>query len=952
MSTALRFDEPGSDDKSLVGGKAINLGRCAQAGFPVPPGFTVTTEAYAAFLTETGLDRLIVDKLTGADYDSATDLEARTSEIRSAIESTPLPDALAAEVRSRYAALGAAPHVAVRSSGTAEDLAEASFAGLHDTFLNVRGEEAVIAAVGGCWASLWTARAAAYRYRNGIRDVGEVRMAVVVQEMVEPQVSGVMFTANPITAATDELVINASWGLGESVVQGSVTPDEYTVKVVRPLAIGFERRYRSTEPASLRVKQVVVGSKETRMVRDPATAQGSVTQDVPEAERALRTLTDEQAIELADLGRRVQKLYGELPQDIEWALRDGEFFLLQARPITGVPFDWAADMESFQWAPDSEEDLWTGQFALLLTGAKSPLYYHWVSSCDSAGYYGIGNALGIPELTGPSYYTNHDGDVHRPAKHQVHKYLRGEVYLNGEVERLIVERMFLPQLRSPEISPFLPPQYAEKIHGERFNYLDFARSYAQLFLTSPDCGLYAVLDRVKKFVEVDTAGAFSDYTSLPDMATLSDRELADRMTEQFLVPTKYSSYSMIVYFVYWPQMAALFNKMIASWYTGDNEHAFAQLCQGAPERSKTLEENLRLFDLAEEIRNSPELSELFATHQDGAFFDALELTDAGRAFLARYRDFVAEHGHRGHEDRCFVYARRYEDPAVDYRNFQLLLQRDHPESPYEVEHKLNQQREDALADVLANVRGSGLAGALKAEAIKLVYTWVHRFNALRDDERWAYERSSFCTKLYAREIGRRCVERGLLDDQEDFVLFTKDELFDLLDGHVPATLARAKAVQRRKDLDRAMERTQEHPMFVRDGREVATETAEHGLRGTGWTTGTITATARVVNRLSEVDRVRTGDILVCQSTDPGWTPVFMLLSGIVIETGGVLSHAVCLSREYGLPAVQLPGARKNIPDGATITINGATGEVVIVDETPVIDADPQAHQEPALTAAV
>src|SRR5581483_731041 len=344
MSLILRFDDPGSDDKDQVGGKAVNLGRLAQAQFPVPPGFTVTTGAYAAFLSETGLDRRIAEHLDGADYGNATDVEARTALIRATISSTPFPDALAVKVRAHYAELGDQPHVAVRSSGTAEDLADASFAGLHDTFLNVHGADAVLDAVRGCWASLWTARAAAYRHEKGMRDPREILMAVVVQEMVEPQVSGVMFTANPISTATDEVVINASWGLGESVVQGSVTPDEYVVKLVRPLAVGFERRVRPVDEPTLTVKHVSVGSKETRMVRDPATAQGNVTLDVPVAEQRTRTLTDEQVTELADLGRRVQRVYEEMPQDIEWAMRDGRFYLLQARPITGVAFDWAADM--------------------------------------------------------------------------------------------------------------------------------------------------------------------------------------------------------------------------------------------------------------------------------------------------------------------------------------------------------------------------------------------------------------------------------------------------------------------------------------------------------------------------------------------------------------------------------------------------------------------------------
>lgn len=932
MNSTLRFTDPGSEAKGLVGGKGANLGLCAKQGFPVPPGFTVTTDAYAEFLTATGLQTTIERLLGGVDYADVPDLERRAAEIRAAVVGTALPEKLAAAITDGYGALGIDPFVAVRSSGTAEDLAEASFAGLHDTFLHVRGREAVVDAVRRCWASLWTARAATYREKQGLNDIAAIRMAVVVQVMIDAEVSGVMFTANPITTATDELVINASWGLGEAVVQGFVTPDEYVVKAHRPVAIGFDQRPTpANSQITLKIKQTTVGSKEQRMVRDPGSGYGTVTQPVPESEQTRLTLSEAQAVELAGLGRRVQAFYEDMPQDIEWAFVDGEFYLLQSRPVTGVDFDWAADMETFQWAPDDENALWTGRFSELLTGAKSPLYYHWVSDADSAGYYAIGNTLGIPELMGPAY-TSGGLDVNRPARHQIHKYRRGEVYLNTEFEKLMTSKTFLPWLRTPDISQWLSPEQAEEVHATPFSYTDFVKCFARLQLVQPESSLFGVLDRTQEFI--DTAGDTAKPGELPDFATLSDAELKANLNKQWLVPAIYTAYSMILWFIYTPQMFSLFGRLINEWYTGDNKNAFAELCQGVDVRSKTLEENFGLFELAGMIRESTELSALFEEHKDGDFFGALEGSEDGRRFLEQYREFVRVHGHRGHEDRDFGYPRRFEDPTIDIRSFQLMLTRDHPESPYEIEKQLTARREATFEDVMQNVRRSGLTGILKAEAIRLVYTWVQRFLAIRDDERWAYEQSSMCAKLYCREIGRRCTERGILEDPEDFLMFTKDELFDMLDGRAGMKLARAKAAARRRDYNRALERTYEFPFYLRDGKEV-TMTAidgDSGLVGTGWTSGTVTATARVVNRLSEIGRVKQGDILVCQSTDPGWTPVFMLLSGIVIETGGVLAHAVCLSREYGLPAVQLPSARKQIPDGATITINGSTGEIVTAEE--------------------
>ncbi|HEV7534070.1 MAG TPA: PEP/pyruvate-binding domain-containing protein, partial [Acidimicrobiia bacterium] len=211
----LRFDDQDSGTHSLVGGKGANLGLLTRAGFPVPPGFSVTTAAYSAFIASSGLGDKIAAIVAELKYDDPDQLEALTGEIRELIVGAALPDGLATEITAAYTALGES-YVAVRSSGTAEDLAEASFAGMHDTYLDIKGAANLLDAVKRCWASMYTARATAYRHNKGF-DHAESRIAVVVQQMVESEVSGVMFTGNPMTTATDEIVVNASWGLGEAI---------------------------------------------------------------------------------------------------------------------------------------------------------------------------------------------------------------------------------------------------------------------------------------------------------------------------------------------------------------------------------------------------------------------------------------------------------------------------------------------------------------------------------------------------------------------------------------------------------------------------------------------------------------------------------------------------------------------------------------------------------------
>lgn len=335
MTYVLRFNDEAADDHGRVGGKGANLAKLTQAGFDVPPGFTVITDAYAEFIAANQLDEAIASRLSALSWSDPAELEKTLEDVRNLILAAPLPDGVAVAVESAYADLGGdEPYVAVRSSGTAEDLADSSFAGLHDSFLDVKGREALLDAIKRCWASLWTARATSYRHDHGF-DQSTVAIAVVIQTMVESDVSGVMFTGNPLTTATDEIVINASWGLGEAVVQGIVTPDEYTVRSRNGRVISHS-----------------IGEKLVRIVRDPAAASGTVTESVPEALQDARCLSDDEIAQLADLGRRIQTYYDGFPQDIEWALHDGWLYLLQSRPITGVEFSWDSDVDDTMYPPE------------------------------------------------------------------------------------------------------------------------------------------------------------------------------------------------------------------------------------------------------------------------------------------------------------------------------------------------------------------------------------------------------------------------------------------------------------------------------------------------------------------------------------------------------------------------------------------------------------------------
>ncbi len=287
----------------IAGGKGANLGDLLRAGFPVPDGFVVTTAAYDAFVAANDLDA----RLATADSPDAVQALFRDAD---------LPAEIADAVAGGYRSLGEGP-VAVRSSATAEDLPDASFAGQQDTYLNLTGTHQVLDAVRRCWASLWNERAVAYRERASHDGTARLSIAVVVQRLVPAEVAGVMFTANPGNGRREQTVITAAWGLGEAVVGGQVEPDEYVVDRTAPDPIASRR----------------IAEKKVMTVR---TGTGSEQVATPAAQVRSATLTDAQVLELAALGEKVEQHFGR-PQDIEWTLADGTFQLVQARPITALP---------------------------------------------------------------------------------------------------------------------------------------------------------------------------------------------------------------------------------------------------------------------------------------------------------------------------------------------------------------------------------------------------------------------------------------------------------------------------------------------------------------------------------------------------------------------------------------------------------------------------------------
>ena len=911
MSQTVQFGDPRATELDYVGGKSASLARLAQGNFPVPPGFTITTEAYAAFIGENGLAEQIAPIVNGLNYDDFEDLERRSAEIRALVVNATFRADLRADIEQRYRALGDDLRVAVRSSATAEDLPDASFAGQHDTYLDVQTLDAIVDATKRCWASLWTARATSYRHTQRIEHL-DVGVAVVIQQMVDGDVAGVLFTANPITTATDETVIEASWGLGEAIVAALVTPDSYVVK--RP---------------NLRVKEKTLGSKKVKTVRNPDTGVGTVEVAVLEADQGRYCLTDREALELTELGLRVMAFYGGFPQDLEFAIADGKIHLLQSRPITGVEFTWDEDLDYWHILPEDEDvTLSRSMSDEVWHGAITPLFY------TTRG-----------KMLHDAHAATHKMWGLKSQNYRYYKAWKAGAYYNTKVEVSDVTYMCPPPMRHMVLQHIATPD-RQGVVDAPFSYVGLARRIYRNGRLFPQYGMVGWIKMLKKYVyeRIEEARGLADQA----LGTLSNADLIGYTIDRVGFEHQYIIDVWNGFFFNTRLMMLTLSYMVQKWYDGDNDMAGTDLITGTERRSATVIENGALWGLSKEIRGAQTLMKDFSENQDGDFLRALEKHEEGRAWLRKYQAFLDKSGHRGHADRDFYFKRRIEDPSLDYRAFQSFLTVDESHDPEHLEAQSNRRREAAYADVFANIRRKPF-GFLKTWAFGHVYRYVQTMLWLRDDHRDYVDIATFTYKRCFLEINRRLMARGVFETERDFWFLTDRDVYQLLEGAQLTPLMKTKIKARMQAFDRADRREAIPPMYMKNNRPVSfDEDTGDGLHGVGISKGVVTGPARILKELKDIGRVQHGDIMVVFATDPGWTPVFLVISGLVIETGGLLSHGASISREYGIPAVQLPGAMQRIPDGAIITINGTSGAIQIEDGTVVSAAHSKAATERGL----
>ncbi len=828
MTELRTFDEITASDADAVGGKGLSLGLMASAGLPVPPGFCVTSEAFRRW--------------RGQSLADGHELGRR--------------------IADAYRVLGGGA-VAVRSSATAEDGAVVSFAGQQETFLGVQGEQEVVVAVGRCWASLDTERAVAYRKRQGVSDEG-LAMAVVVQRLVPAEVAGVLFTRDPLDAEGRRMLVEASWGLGESVVSGRVTPDRFHID--RDTGAVLERH---------------INAKTTQ-----TTAEGQ--QPVAPEKQNQACLDDAQLAQLAELGRRVEKFYGDA-RDVEWAWADGRFWLLQARPITAAGADEREQVRREEVAAlaakaDPGGTVWA-RFNLA-ESLPEPTPMTWAITrrfMSGRGGYGLMyrdlgfkpdpsvDEEGTYDLVAGRPYCNLSRDLRfyagwLPYEHSFAALKKDPQKAMYPIPRVNVAR-FGPRfwLTLPFRLPFL---VAESV-GSGLKLSRATREFADRFRKEvlPAFAAEAAKGEAENLAALDPAGL------LERLERWTRRTLVD-FARDSLKPTALAAIAM----------RAVEDMLRPRLGPGRVPAAVGALTTG--------------------VRPDPEadlpgaMSELAAGRLDRAVF-------------------LKHFGWRGSQEMELAQPRWSEDPAV-----------------------LDQKASGGRQPPDHDPEGTGQAAAAEWQSIIVEGKFAPEdLRALQPDV------VSLQTYVGLRETAKHYLMRGyalirrvLLEIDRRYRLqggvfyLTPDELPQLTAGKDLTDLI---AKRRRR---RAAALSLEAPpvLFSDDlealGRPVVIAGAEE-MKGAPLSAGVAEGPALVLDRPHADSLPSEGYILVCPSTDPAWVPLFVRAKGLVMETGGVLSHGAIVAREFGLPAVAgLPDVVRRLRSGQRLRIDGGRGTVTVLPE--------------------
>ncbi|MBC6308870.1 phosphoenolpyruvate synthase [Listeria sp. FSL L7-1582] len=861
----LGFQEIEESQLFLVGGKGLNLSKLEKMdGVRVPEGFCVTTVGYQRVIEQNDGYQALLKRLDFLGVEDRDQVSEISEQIRELIMGLEIPRDLVQAVTDYISKLGAEHAYAVRSSATAEDLPSASFAGQQDTYLNVVGVDAILRHISRCWASLFTERAVIYRMQNGF-DHRHVYLSVVVQRMVFPEASGILFTADPITANRKVLSIDASFGLGEALVSGLVSADSY--------------RVRDGE-----VVEKVIATKKLAIYG--LEAGGTETRGIDVAQQRMQTLTEAQILELARIGRLVEAYFGR-PQDIEWCLVDGAFYIVQSRAITTLyPIPEAGDQGNHVYVSVGHQQM--------MTDAMKPLGSDFYLMTTPAPMRVAGGRLFVDISGMLATSAGRDNLVNNLGQSDP---------LMKDAFETIIARDFIKTVPGDERAPSVDATSSDIFEARMEN--------------DPEIPAALIRDSQASIAE-----------AAREMEKKSGLDVFDFIVADFQVLKKYlmDPRSSAV-FMTAMEASVWLNEKMEAWL---GEKNVADLISQSVPNNITSEMGLELLDVADLIRPYPEIIAYLRDVTEEDFLSELGRFDGGKEAVAAIQDYLRKYGMRCAGEIDVTKARWMEKPTIlipmilsNIKNFEAGASAE----------KFEQGRREALAkeqDVLEQLR-SLADGDRKADETERVIGLTRNFIGYREYPKYAMINRYFIYKQGLLREAQKLVELGVLREKEDAFYLHFEEFRDVVvTGKVDY-----RVIEERKDAYELYEKLTPPRIITSDGEIISgsytrENIPDEAIVGLPVSAGTVEGRARVILDMADAD-LEAGDILVTAFTDPSWTPLFVSIKGLVTEVGGVMTHGAVIAREYGLPAiVGVEGATKLIQDGQRIRVHGTEGYIEIL----------------------
>ena len=862
-SLVLDFHEMEKTQTWLVGGKGANLGELSKIqGIQVPEGFCVTTEGYQNTIKQNEMYHALLDELTRLNSEDRDQIGEISRKIRQIIMEAGIPSDVGNAVGYYLSRFGDEHAYAVRSSATAEDLPQASFAGQQDTYLNIIGKEAILNHISKCWASLFTDRAVIYRMQNGF-DHRQVYLSVIIQRMVFPQASGILFTADPLSSNRKVVSIDASFGLGEALVSGLVSADSYKVheeKIVDKM-LGVK-------------KLAIYGRKEG----------GTETKQLdPELQKS-QTLTDNQILQLARIGRLIEAHFG-CPQDIEWCLVDETFYIVQSRPITTLfPIPEADDQENHVYLSVGHQQMMTDPMKPL--GMSLYLLITPAPMRKAGGRLFLDVAPRLATTVGRETLLNAVGS---------------DPLIKGAL-MTIIGRDFIKLLPNDQTAP-TPNRSDSDMLAQIENNPNIVSDLIK--------SNHASVEELKQNIQTKSGSDLLDFI-LVDIKQLKKILFDPRSTAVFMAAINASLW---------------INEKMNEWLGEKN--AADTLSQSVP-NNITSEMGLALLDVADVIRPYPEVIDYLQHVKDDNFLDELVKFEGGQETHDAITAYLNKYGMRCAGEIDISKTRWSEKP---FTLVPMILGNIKAFGPNAGHRKFEKGRQEALEkeqELLARLIQLP-DGEQKAEETKRMIRRIRNFIGYREYPKYGWINRYFVYKQALLKEAEQLVQAGIIHDKEDIFYLTFHELHEA----VRTNKLDYQIVSIRKENYKLYEKLTPPRVITSEGEIVTGEykrenVPANAIVGLPVSSGVIEGRARVILHMEDAD-LEDGDILVTSFTDPGWTPLFVSIKGLVTEVGGLMTHGAVIAREYGLPAVVgVENAVKLIKDGQRIRVNGTEGYIEIL----------------------